>query len=119
MDDAVKKKLFPNNIEARTRHGVGIIEELFKENLSNSKMSSDYKKELWNALKQFRLSFDQLALILEPLRENNKHRLKAAYHMVGLMQFSLIIGTSAIWSGNAKDILGKLSKREITKPGRT
>src|SRR5205807_5470661 len=34
-------------------------------------------------------------------------------------RIDVIIGTSAIWSGNAKDILGKLSKREITKPGRT
>jgi hypothetical protein len=117
-DDVVKKNYFPNNIEARTRRGVDIIEMLFKENLSNSKMSSDDKKVLWNALKQFRPSFDLLALILEPLRKNNENLLKAAYHMLGLMQFSIVTGTSAIWAGNAQEILRKLSNREITKPGR-
>jgi hypothetical protein len=118
MDDVVKKKLFPNNIEATTGLGVDIIEKFFKENLSNQKISSEDKKVISNALKQFRLSFNILTLIFEPLRENNEDLIKAAYRMVTRMQFSLIIGTSAIWAGNAQEILKKLSKREITKSGR-
>jgi hypothetical protein len=117
-DDVVKKNYFPNNIEAMTRRGVDIIEKLFDENLSNSKISSDDKKVLSDALKQFRLSFNILTLLLEPLRKNNEGLIKAAYHMVTRMQFSLIIGTSTIWAGNAQEILKKLSKREITKLGR-
>jgi hypothetical protein len=106
LDDAEKRELFWEDIEGTFGRAVFQLERAGRANVSEiSDDHADHRDCLKMALNRLRPSYDNLAWLLEPLREKHENELKSICQMIlMMMESSMIIGSSIIWSPTAMDI---------------
>jgi len=115
MLDDTEKHLFWDDIEGTLKHSVFRLEKAGQNSLSAKvpEEHADHLKGIGIAVERLRQSYDELAWLLEPLRENHPNELKSVYQMIFvLMESAMLIGTSVVWSDVTKDIFKRATGRD-------